>query len=120
MPDECDGIMAHVRPFQRGLAVARPMRQTSPIATSHSSRDERWITHVGSESALAGSAKPSVQTPGGRLPSPPRYALCSPRLPPAAAHVAATVTAAAPPMMGRTGEPSELLGGVGFSPPAAE
>ena len=57
--------MHHVSPCHVRLPEAIPRRHTSPIATSHSSSDDTWITHVGSERALAGSAKPNGHTPSG-------------------------------------------------------
>ena len=65
MPEVCEGIIHQVRPCHRRLPLAMPIRHTRPIATSHSSREETWMIQVGSERALAGSAKPSVQKPSG-------------------------------------------------------
>ena len=58
-------LMHQVRPCHLRLPEAMPRRHTKPIATSHSSSDETWITHVGRESAFAGSAKPRVHKSSG-------------------------------------------------------
>ena len=51
------GTIPQVRPLYAWFPVTSAYSQIKPIATSHSMSDETWITHVGSESALAGSAR---------------------------------------------------------------
>eukprot|EP00967_Tisochrysis_lutea_P094323 scaffold137093_cov33-Tisochrysis_lutea.AAC.1 len=44
------------------------------MATSHSTREEVWMTHVGTDNAFAGS---SGHRDGGRLPIPPSQGVCT-------------------------------------------
>ena len=49
-----------------------------PMAKSHSKTDEKWIAHVGIDSAFAGSAATLSVSSGllSKLPSPKRKAEC--------------------------------------------
>eukprot|EP00962_Isochrysis_galbana_P020708 scaffold6067_cov112-Isochrysis_galbana.AAC.20 len=80
IPDVCSGSMPHVTPFHSGREVASAYRQASPIATSHSTSDDVWMIHVGTDSAFTGSAG---HTHGGRLPTPPSHGVCTCAPPPA-------------------------------------
>uniref|UniRef100_A0A7S0E1F5 Uncharacterized protein n=1 Tax=Phaeocystis antarctica TaxID=33657 RepID=A0A7S0E1F5_9EUKA len=91
MPDVCSGSMPQVTPFHCGVPAASAYRQAKPMATSHSTSDEVWMIHVGTESALAGSV---AHTPCGRLPTPPSQAVCT-SAPPGATTATADSAAAA-------------------------
>ena len=55
MPDVCDGIIAHVSPFQRGLFDILAWSHINCMAASHSNNEEVCIIHVGKDNAFNGS-----------------------------------------------------------------
>merc|ERR1719331_3259086 len=100
-PEEWHGIMAIVRPFQRGCPVTSAYCQMRPMAMTHSTRDEAWMAHVGTDSALAGStchpsALPSRAEPCAPTPGTSKAAE-APAKPPAAAQSAHPAESPAPP-----------------------
>ena len=77
-------------PFHLGWRVASANFHARPIATSHSTRLDVWMIHVGTDSAFAGSLPHS-----GSAPTPPSHGVCT-SAPPDANTTTADAAASAP------------------------
>mmetsp|Transcript_13004 Transcript_13004/g.40832 ORF Transcript_13004/g.40832 Transcript_13004/m.40832 type:complete len:209 (-) Transcript_13004:81-707(-) len=83
MPEAWSGSIAHTSPFHRSLPAVSAHCHIAAMHATHSSTDDECTAHVGTESALAGSACSAMgaaaSASAGSAPTPSKKGACAPR-----------------------------------------